>query len=124
MYSRLPTLRIANSPNASAFSAFLIGLSEQSPYLPLATQFVLSSSFALTFTDTLLFVEDDHVLIQLQTCLPSRTSWAEDAPAVQKRGKQILAKLDEEGLSDAFERHIRFTSPVYSFPGDAITFDT
>ncbi|KAK2941740.1 hypothetical protein BLNAU_23362 [Blattamonas nauphoetae] len=42
-------------------------------------------------------------------------TWKKDAPAVRKRGQQILTKLCEEGLSEEFELQSQYSqSDIYA----------
>ncbi|KAK2958170.1 hypothetical protein BLNAU_6874 [Blattamonas nauphoetae] len=76
-----------------------------------------------TCMDSLTFIEnrsDMHFLVEdVQTGIGA---WQNKRPTFQKRGKQILAKLREEGLMDDMEIHFRcrrceFTSYQDDFMG-------
>ncbi|KAK2947759.1 hypothetical protein BLNAU_17278 [Blattamonas nauphoetae] len=75
------------------------------------TQFVLNSSFPFSFLDNMTFDiptwDSTHLLDSLSNAL---SIWKGGEPAVQKRGKQILSKLCDEGLSDSLEMMILLRS--------------
>ncbi|KAK2946270.1 hypothetical protein BLNAU_18791 [Blattamonas nauphoetae] len=90
------------------WSELLGSIFECSPSLEQMTLFVLSSSFALTFTDCVSFAGTSPFTNRLLWFVRDRISkWKKEGPAVQKRGQQILTKLSEEGLSEEFELHLR-----------------
>ncbi|KAK2963970.1 hypothetical protein BLNAU_1051 [Blattamonas nauphoetae] len=72
------------------------------------TQYALSSSLTLVFTDCI-----HHLELQRQTrqlilnILRGISAWQKDNRSVQKRGHQILTKLREEGISDEIELRFR-----------------
>ncbi|KAK2959025.1 hypothetical protein BLNAU_6041 [Blattamonas nauphoetae] len=81
---------------------------EYSPLLDETTQFVLSSSFALTFTASLVSFETAELTLDLLRSVEfGFRSWQKDDPAVRRRGQQILTKLGDEGLSDELELHFQ-----------------
>ncbi|KAK2945591.1 hypothetical protein BLNAU_19497 [Blattamonas nauphoetae] len=80
------------------------------PFVEEMTQFVLSSPFAVTYTDCHQFFENDSSLsLLLGGVVRDDHVWQKEHPAVLKRAQQILNKLDEEGLSDAIGLHSRCT---------------
>ncbi|KAK2952448.1 hypothetical protein BLNAU_12554 [Blattamonas nauphoetae] len=90
------------------FSELLGRLVGYSPLLEQMTQFVLSSSFALTYMDCLDYFDLDVSLLALiGKVLEALRQWKKEDSAVQKRGRQIQTKLDEEGLPDEMELHLQ-----------------
>ncbi|KAK2954354.1 hypothetical protein BLNAU_10686 [Blattamonas nauphoetae] len=87
------------------FSNLITKILESSPHMEQMTEYILSSSsFALAYTDSLAFFESHTVTVALlDHVLDDVCSWLEEYPTVQKRERQILAKLREEGLSDEIE---------------------
>ncbi|KAK2949240.1 hypothetical protein BLNAU_15843 [Blattamonas nauphoetae] len=72
------------------------------------TPFVLSSSFALAYTDILHFVElciSTGELLQFVT--RGIRAWKKEGSATQKCGQLILTQLHQEGLADEIELHSR-----------------
>ncbi|KAK2963547.1 hypothetical protein BLNAU_1590 [Blattamonas nauphoetae] len=55
-----------------------------------------------------------QTLLLLQNVRSSVIAWLNESPSVHKRGKQILAKMCEEGLSDSIEHFIRHGDFDYS----------
>ncbi|KAK2947736.1 hypothetical protein BLNAU_17336 [Blattamonas nauphoetae] len=101
--------QVTESFHSRGFSEIFGTIVECSPFLEDMTQFVLSSSsFAVAFTDNVVFFKTsdfaDALLPEIQKGI---RRWQNDLPAVQKRGKQIFAKLQEEGVSDEIELHFR-----------------
>ncbi|KAK2952605.1 hypothetical protein BLNAU_12433 [Blattamonas nauphoetae] len=96
--------RIEDSEQSWPFSVLLSSMIECSPFLDQTTQFVLSSSFSLAFTDTIVFFETDR--------LKSALLWDiyDEDTAVQKRRRQIEANLFEDGLLDEAELLIQSRS--------------
>ncbi|KAK2946741.1 hypothetical protein BLNAU_18337 [Blattamonas nauphoetae] len=81
---------------------------ESSPFLEETTQFVLSSPIALTFIDSLAFVESvDDTIPLLLSMMSDIIEWQKEGPAVRERRQLILTKLWEEGLLDEFEKLIQ-----------------
>ncbi|KAK2950645.1 hypothetical protein BLNAU_14451 [Blattamonas nauphoetae] len=102
--------RITDSGDSHHFSQLLGSLIEYAPFLEEMTQFVLSSSLLMTWTDSLHFIETDVLTSDLLWFLKDGfLTWKMNAPAVQQRGQQILSKLRAEGLSDEIELHVRCT---------------
>ncbi|KAK2944397.1 hypothetical protein BLNAU_20699 [Blattamonas nauphoetae] len=94
--------------DASTDFAWLLGvLATHFPFVAPMTQLGLSSSFALTYTDSLIFFETDRItLMFINWILPAMKKWPKSDPAVWNRGRQILAQLKEEGISDEIELHV------------------
>ncbi|KAK2954422.1 hypothetical protein BLNAU_10590 [Blattamonas nauphoetae] len=100
--------KIEDTPDSRYFSQMLGEIIEKSPLMDQMTKFVLSSSFALTSTDCLVLFDSDVIPIELlQKTMYAIWMWAQGSPTVQKRGRQILTQLNEEGLSDELDLHIR-----------------
>ncbi|KAK2954348.1 hypothetical protein BLNAU_10680 [Blattamonas nauphoetae] len=104
---------------ALIFSNLITTILESSPHVEPMTQFVLSSSsLALAYTDSLaLFDASNRTYDLLQSMLDGVCSWRGEYPAVQKRGRRVVAKLREEGLSDEIELFLhsfRFSQHKYS----------
>ncbi|KAK2961667.1 hypothetical protein BLNAU_3465 [Blattamonas nauphoetae] len=92
---------IPDSRVSRSFEAILGELIKCSPFMEPMIQFVLSSSFALVFTDSLdFFNTDDNKGTLLKKMLEGLEQWKRIPPAAQKNGRQILARLRGEGLSD------------------------
>ncbi|KAK2942947.1 hypothetical protein BLNAU_22158 [Blattamonas nauphoetae] len=115
--------RISDSEESHPFSQLLTRLVKYSPHLEELTQFVLSSSFALTFTDCLPLFDTNFVMNSLLTQVTLLTrAWRKDSPDNQKRGQQIMARLCEESFLDEIELLIRvgsrdFTARRFIFTG-------
>ncbi|KAK2950639.1 hypothetical protein BLNAU_14445 [Blattamonas nauphoetae] len=100
--------RITDCEDSHFFTNVLGEMIKSSPFLEEMTQFILSSSFALTFTDSLVFFEWNKAAKDfLWSVLESVKRWKEEETAVQKRSRQILVKLREEGFDDEIEFHIQ-----------------
>ncbi|KAK2959009.1 hypothetical protein BLNAU_6025 [Blattamonas nauphoetae] len=100
--------QIDDSKESSTFSHLSATILEFSPLLEETTQFVLSSSFALTFTASLVSLETAELTLDLLRSVEfGFRSWQKDDPAVRKRGQQIVTKLRDEGLSDELELHFQ-----------------
>ncbi|KAK2955762.1 hypothetical protein BLNAU_9298 [Blattamonas nauphoetae] len=104
--------RIPDSEDSLDFSELFGSIVENSSFLEPMTEFVLSSSFTLAYTDSLHFFETQKVIHSLlQGLLSAFQQWFKNRQTVQKRGRQILTKLCEEGLSDETEtlfKSVRF----------------
>ncbi|KAK2953953.1 hypothetical protein BLNAU_11055 [Blattamonas nauphoetae] len=62
------------------------------------------SLIALVFTDSLALFESHNVTVTLlQSVLHGVRRWLKQNPAVLKRGRRVVAKLREEGLTDEIE---------------------
>ncbi|KAK2958402.1 hypothetical protein BLNAU_6672 [Blattamonas nauphoetae] len=97
-----------DSNASTTFSTLLEAMAIYSPIAEQMAQFVLSSSFALTYTDSLIFFETNKsTFILLASLLNVIKEWPESNPAVRKRGTQILAQLEEEGISDEIENNLQ-----------------
>ncbi|KAK2958316.1 hypothetical protein BLNAU_6803 [Blattamonas nauphoetae] len=99
-------------PNLSKLIGTII---EFSPFIEEMTQFVLSSSVAFAFTDTLVFLKTRSLIQTLfAKILDGHTQWQKSNPTVQKRGQQIVEKLCVEGLSDELDQlcHFRYTTDL------------
>ncbi|KAK2942553.1 hypothetical protein BLNAU_22540 [Blattamonas nauphoetae] len=102
-------------PNFWDLPKMLDTLFRFSPSLPHTTQFVLSSSFIVPFTNSLIFVEHENFLVGRLRGLSLLNSYLWTmGPAVQKRRQQILSKLHEEGLWDEIELLMRCCRYDYS----------
>ncbi|KAK2958390.1 hypothetical protein BLNAU_6660 [Blattamonas nauphoetae] len=100
--------RFKDTDASTAFSTLLGMLATYSPIVEQMAQFVLSSSFALTYTDSLIFFETNKITITLlKWVLPTIKKLPKSDPAVRKRNRQILAQLEEEGISDEIELHMQ-----------------
>ncbi|KAK2962891.1 hypothetical protein BLNAU_1914 [Blattamonas nauphoetae] len=98
----------SDSADSSAFSSLFGRIVEQSSCLEEITLFVLSSSFALAFSDNLHFFETAKLtIILLRNEMKGVHAWKNIGPAFQKRGQPILAKLRDEGLTDKIELDFR-----------------
>ncbi|KAK2958421.1 hypothetical protein BLNAU_6691 [Blattamonas nauphoetae] len=96
--------RIIDSACSWDFGNLMWKILETSPFLEPMTEFVLSSSIPLSFTDTLHSIETDLLTsFLLRSVVSGFRQWHEEYPAVQKRSLQIVAKLREEGISDEVE---------------------
>ncbi|KAK2941605.1 hypothetical protein BLNAU_23482 [Blattamonas nauphoetae] len=87
------------------FPSFLEATIGISRCLEETTQFVLSSSLAPALADSLVFFEDELItvnLLRIPFCVYG--SGVID-PAEARRDKQILGKVNEEGMSDECELH-------------------
>ncbi|KAK2955171.1 hypothetical protein BLNAU_9900 [Blattamonas nauphoetae] len=91
---------------------------QYSPFLEETTQFALSSSFAVAFTDSRDFFKPNiltHTLLhQLRENYYLGLNY-QNTP-LQTRGIRIMAKLCEEGLSDEIELHFRTSGLMYDQP--------
>ncbi|KAK2942942.1 hypothetical protein BLNAU_22153 [Blattamonas nauphoetae] len=106
--------RITDSVSSDAFPRLLGTIVDYSPFLEELTQLVLLSSFALTFSDSLLFFETNDLTFELLSrVLYGHEEWQDDTPAVRKRRHQIITKLSDEGLLDEIELHIRCHTRTY-----------
>ncbi|KAK2942551.1 hypothetical protein BLNAU_22538 [Blattamonas nauphoetae] len=102
------------------FQSLLESILTLSPSLEEMTQFVLSSSIPIAYTDYLHLVEHISQIHQFYETLASITArWdrSEDRP---RRRQQIAVKLREEGVSDEIELNIR--SSLYDFYEDRVVF--
>ncbi|KAK2941179.1 hypothetical protein BLNAU_23893 [Blattamonas nauphoetae] len=100
--------RLEDTDTTTSFSTLLGAMARSSQVMEQMAQFVLSSSFALTYTDSLIFFETNKSTITLLASLLNVIKeWPESDPAVRKRGRQIRAQLEEEGISDEIELHMR-----------------
>ncbi|KAK2941305.1 hypothetical protein BLNAU_23400 [Blattamonas nauphoetae] len=80
---------IKNSEQSPTFSDLLTTLLATSPHLEEMTQFVLSSSFTLAYTDSIYFFKTHRLDIELLRGLKvDIDAWRKEGPAVQKRGQQ------------------------------------
>ncbi|KAK2950617.1 hypothetical protein BLNAU_14423 [Blattamonas nauphoetae] len=96
--------RLSDSFSSHAFPSLLKMIVDYSPHLEELTQFVLSSSFALTFSDSLHFFGTNDLTFELLSrVLYGHEEWQDDTPAVRKRRHQIITKLSDEGLLDEIE---------------------
>ncbi|KAK2953593.1 hypothetical protein BLNAU_11457 [Blattamonas nauphoetae] len=103
--------RFEDSVESRDFSRFLGTLIEHSPFVEQMAGYTLSSSFALVFTERLLFFETTFVREPLIQCVMSGISeWQNGDADVRKRGLEILAKLQDEGISDEIELFFRISS--------------
>ncbi|KAK2963969.1 hypothetical protein BLNAU_1050 [Blattamonas nauphoetae] len=90
------------------FTWLLETMMEFTPFLEGMTQFVLSSPFAITYTDCLHFIEDDSALSHLlRGVVRNAHMWKKEDPAVRRRKQQILDKMVEDGLLDEIELHFQ-----------------
>ncbi|KAK2946272.1 hypothetical protein BLNAU_18793 [Blattamonas nauphoetae] len=113
--------QVADSEDCCDFSEMLGAIVQYSPFLEQMTQSVLSSSVALACADCLhLFETNILAILLLEKILFGMTQWTKEDAAVQKRGLQIMVRLCDEGVSDAFEIRIRcegidreFWSPIF-----------
>ncbi|KAK2956324.1 hypothetical protein BLNAU_8691 [Blattamonas nauphoetae] len=100
--------RISDSEDSYAFSKLFGTIFTFSPFLRKMTRIVLSSSAALAFCDTLVFFETNKIRkTLLRSLVDGLRRWPKDDSAAQKRGQQILVKLNEEGLADDVELNFR-----------------
>ncbi|KAK2963726.1 hypothetical protein BLNAU_1292 [Blattamonas nauphoetae] len=78
------------------------------------TQFMVSSSFALAYTDFLHFWESGIQTRQLlQNVVTAVSAWKMEDAVVLKRGQQILIRLCEEGFEDEMELPFPFSGLTF-----------
>ncbi|KAK2944028.1 hypothetical protein BLNAU_21027 [Blattamonas nauphoetae] len=90
---------ITISEASTGFSTLIASIVRNSQFLEEMTQFVLSSSVALAFTDALVLCEE-HTTIRtlLDGVKQGYGTWDERTPSVLKREQRVLTKLHEEGI--------------------------
>ncbi|KAK2955496.1 hypothetical protein BLNAU_9543 [Blattamonas nauphoetae] len=102
--------RITEERGQSHIASLLGTLLRYTPFMGQTTQFMVSSSFALAFTDYLHFWEADFPTGQhLQNLMNAIGVWKKEDVVIQKRGHQILIKLCEEGFEDEMELPFSFS---------------
>ncbi|KAK2961752.1 hypothetical protein BLNAU_3189 [Blattamonas nauphoetae] len=105
--------RIRSSFRTHQFFAHFRTIFESPVLLEEMTPFVLSSSFALAYTDTLHFNElcfPTKELLQIVT--RGIGVWRKEGSSTQKRGLKILTQLCKEGLADEVEIFFQFRTYV------------
>ncbi|KAK2948351.1 hypothetical protein BLNAU_16697 [Blattamonas nauphoetae] len=111
--------RVREERGQSDFSSLLGTLLRYTPLMGQTTQFMVSSSFALAYTDSLHFWESDNPTRQLlQNVVRAVSVWKMEDAVVRKRGQQILIRLCEEGFEDEME--LPFTFSGLTFRGSRI----
>ncbi|KAK2948357.1 hypothetical protein BLNAU_16703 [Blattamonas nauphoetae] len=111
--------RVVEESGHTDFSSLLGILLQFTPFMDQMTQFMVSSSFALTYTDFLHFWESDNPTRQLlQNVVTAISAWKMEDAVVRKRGQQILIKMCEEGFEDEME--LPFTFSGLTFRGSRI----
>ncbi|KAK2945104.1 hypothetical protein BLNAU_19953 [Blattamonas nauphoetae] len=107
--------QITDSKESDTFSELFAAIVKFSPLLDQMTQFLLSSSFAVAYTDSIHFFQTNDLVIDLlQGVAEGIRKLHEDNSAVQKRAKQILVKESDDGLFDELELHVRSRGPKFS----------
>ncbi|KAK2958918.1 hypothetical protein BLNAU_6167 [Blattamonas nauphoetae] len=102
--------RIEDSRNSWHFPSLIGKIVESSRDMEETTQFVLSSSIALTCTDCPTFFETDNLTVTLLEDIRSaRRQIGYCRPADRWRPLQILAKLRDDGLSDVVIANLSFS---------------
>ncbi|KAK2950496.1 hypothetical protein BLNAU_14614 [Blattamonas nauphoetae] len=100
--------QLKDSLDSPWFAGIFESILNFSPFLEETTQTVLSSPLALTFSDSLTFINNKKTSNKYFKVLFNMFAfWRNAVPAVQKRQQQLLAQMIAEGLSDESELFIR-----------------